>query len=278
MDKDDKLYVKMMNNKGIIIGLILLIVCIVFALLAPYISQYDPLETSGEDRLMSPSKDHLMGTDQLGRDIMSRVLYGSRYSLAIGISVVIVSTIMGTFIGLISGYYERIDKVLMRILDGFMAFPSIIIAITLAAIWGTGTLNIVLALSFANFTRMARVVRASVFSIKNLEYIDAGEVLGIGKVRILFRHILGNCFSPIIVQATFIFAISILDEAALSFLGVGIQAPLPIWGGMISEGRNFMSVAPWIILFPGGIMLMTVLGLNILGDGLSDVLDPKLNR
>lgn len=278
MDKNDKLYVKMMKNKGIIIGLILLIVCIVFSLLAPYISQYDPLETSGEDRLMSPSREHLMGTDQLGRDIMSRVLYGSRYSLAIGISVVVVSTIMGTFIGLISGYYEKIDRVIMRILDGFMAFPSIIIAITLAAIWGTGTLNIVLALSFANFTRMARVVRASVFSIKKLEYIDAGEVLGIGKARIIFRHILGNCFSPIIVQATFIFAISILDEAALSFLGVGIQAPLPSWGGMISEGRNFMSVAPWIILFPGGVMLMTVLGLNILGDGLSDILDPKSNR
>ena len=266
----------MKNHKSISMGSILLMVILFFAVFAPLISFYDPLETNGQKRLSAPSLQHYMGTDQLGRDIMSRVLYGAQSSLLVGGSVVFIVTIIGVIVGVLSGYYPKIDTVIMRIIDGFMAFPAIIIAIMLAAMLGTGKLNIILALSFAYFPRMTRVARASVLSIKELDYIDSARVSGAKDRYIIWKYILLNSLSPIIVQATFIFAISILDEAALSFLGIGIKAPEPSWGGMINEGRNFMTVAPWLMLFPGSIMLVAVLGLNILGDGLRDLMDPRL--
>lgn len=264
------------KHKSILAGFILLAIVLFFSCIAPIISRYNPIETSGVNRLKPPSLMHLMGTDQLGRDIMSRVLYGGRSSLLIGAAVVVFVTIAGTIVGALSGYYHKVDVVVMRILDGFMAFPSIIIAITLAAIWGTGKMNIILALSFANFSRMARVVRASVLSIKELDYINSAKALGAKDRYIIFKYIIRNSLSPIIVQSTFIFAISILDEAALSFLGVGIKAPEPSWGGMISEGRNYLTAVPWLVLYPGGAMLLAVLGLNILGDGLQELLAPRL--
>jgi len=251
-------------------------VILLFAVFASLISPYDPLETNGQERLSSPSLQHYMGTDQLGRDILSRVLYGAQSSLLIGGSVVFIVTISGVSVGVLSGYYPKIDAVIMRIIDGFMAFPAIIIAIMLAAMQGTGKLNIILALSFAYFPRMARVARASVLAIKELDYIDSARVAGAKDRHIIWKYILLNSLSPIIVQATFIFAISILDEAALSFLGIGIKAPEPSWGGMINEGRHFMTVAPWLMVFPGSILLIAVLGLNILGDGLRDLMDPRL--
>ncbi len=276
MKVSKSIYIFMKNHKSISMGSILLMVILFFAVFAPLISFYDPLETNGQKRLSAPSLQHYMGTDQLGRDIMSRVLYGAQSSLLVGGSVVFIVTIIGVIVGVLSGYYPKIDTVIMRIIDGFMAFPAIIIAIMLAAMLGTGKLNIILALSFAYFPRMTRVARASVLSIKELDYIDSARVSGAKDRYIIWKYILLNSLSPIIVQATFIFAISILDEAALSFLGIGIKAPEPSWGGMINEGRNFMTVAPWLMLFPGSIMLVAVLGLNILGDGLRDLMDPRL--
>ena len=276
MKVSKSIYIFMKNHKSISIGSIFLIVILFFAVLAPLISLYDPLETNGQKRLSPPSLQHYMGTDQLGRDIMSRVLYGAQSSLLVGGSVVFIVTIIGVIVGVLSGYYPKIDTVIMRIIDGLMAFPAIIIAIMLAAILGTGKLNIILALSFAYFPWMTRVARASVLSIKELDYIDSARVSGAKDRYTIWKYVLLNSLSPIIVQATFIFAISILDEAALSFLGIGIKAPEPSWGGMINEGRNFMTVAPWLMLFPGSIMLVAVLGLNILGDGLRDLMDPRL--
>lgn len=265
----------MTKHKSISIGSFLFVLILLSAVFAPILSGYDPIETNGGARLSPPSWDHLMGTDQLGRDIFSRVLFGARSSLIVGGGVVFITTLAGVSVGVLSGYYPRIDGVVMRVIDGFMAFPAIIIAIMLAAVWGTGKMNIIFALSFAYFSRMARVARGSVLSIKNQDYVDSVRVLGARDRHILWKYILLNSLSPIIVQATFVFAISILDEAALSFLGIGIQAPEPSWGGMINDGRNYMTVSPWLMLFPGGVMFAAVLGLNILGDGLRDLLDPR---
>ena len=217
-----------------------------------------------------------MGTDHFGRDIMSRLIYGARVSIQIGISVVVLSTFIGGLIGLVAGYYSKVDNLIMRILDGFMAFPGIIIAIILAAICGAGKLNIIMALSFSYFPQMARVVRSCILIGKEWECVESAKSSGAQDGYILFKYILLNSLSPIIVQATFIFALAILDEAVLSFLGLGIEPPYPSWGGMITEGRAFMSVAPWEIMFPGVAIMITVLGLNLLGDGLRDYLDPRL--
>lgn len=256
---------------GTVIGLVFLT-----AVAAPLLTKFNPLEVNGKERLLPPSWIHPMGTDHFGRDIMSRLVYGARISMEVGISVVVLSTLMGGLIGLAAGYYHRLDNLIMRILDGFMAFPGIIIAIILAAVWGAGKLNIILALSFAYFPQMARVVRGCVLTGKEWECVESAKSSGAKDGHILIRYILLNSLSPIIVQATFTFAVAILDEAALSFLGMGIEPPHPSWGGMITEGRSFMSVAPWEMIFPGAAIMVTVLGLNLLGDGLRDYLDPRL--
>lgn len=260
----------------IAIGGVVIAVVFFTALIAPLLTKFNPLELNGKGRLLPPSLVHPMGTDHFGRDIMSRLLYGARISMEVGISVVILSTIIGGIIGLAAGYYNKVDNLIMRILDGFMAFPGIIIAIILAAVWGAGKLNIILALSFAYFPQMARVVRGCVLTGKEWECVESAKSSGAKDGHILLKYILLNSLSPIIVQATFTFAVAILDEAALSFLGLGIEPPNPSWGGMITEGRSFMSVAPWGMIFPGAAIMVTVLGLNLLGDGLRDYLDPRL--
>ena len=264
------------SHPYIMIGGSFAVVMALAALAAPILTSFDPLEVSGKDRLLAPSSAHIMGTDHFGRDVMSRLLYGARVSIEVGLSVVVLSTIMGGTIGLIAGYYKKFDNVVMRIIDGFMAFPGIIVAIMLAAIWGAGKLNIILALSFAYFPPMARVVRSCVISVKEWECVESAKAAGARDGHIISKYILFNSLSPIIVQATFSFAVAILDEAALSFLGVGIEPPYPSWGGMITEGRAFMAIAPWEMVFPGLAIVITVLGLNLLGDGLRDLLDPRL--
>lgn len=264
------------EHSCITIGGSIIVIMVLVSLMAPILTSYNPLEGIGKERLLPPSLMHPMGTDQFGRDVMSRLVYGARVSMEIGLSVVVLSTIIGVCVGLIAGYYKKVDNIIMRIFDGFMAFPGIIIAITLVTIWGAGKVNIILALTFAYIPPMARVVRSNVISVKELECVESAKAVGATDIHIIFKYILLNSLSPIIVQSTSTFARAILDEAALSFLGVGIEPPYPSWGGMITEARAFMDISPWQMVFPGLAIVVTVFGLNILGDGLRDYFDPKL--
>lgn len=259
-------------------AIIILIILSFLSLFAPVLTDYNPVRNNARNRLKPPSREHFLGTDQYGRDIFTRILYGLRTSMEVGISVVILTVFFGGLVGILAGYYPKIDQIIMRILDAMMAFPGIIIAISLAAIWGAGKLNIILALSFAYFPKMARIVRSAVISIRDLEYVESARAVGAKDIRIIFNYILKNSASPIIVQATFNFALAILDEAALSFLGVGIMPPAPSLGSMITDARTYMVIAPWMIFAPGLMIVFAVLSLNLLGDGLRDLLDPHFQN
>ncbi len=265
-----------LRHPYIITALIMLIILFTLALLAPVLTDYDPENNDARNRLKPPSSNHFLGTDEFGRDVFTRLIYGIRASMQVGLSVVILTALFGVIVGVLAGYYPRLDNVIMRFLDGMMAFPGIIIAISLAAIWGAGKYNIILALSFAYFPKMARIVRSAVISIKDIEYVESARAVGAKDNYIIFNYILRNCASPILVQATFNFALAILDEAALSFLGIGIMPPTPSLGGMITDARSYMTVAPWLIISPGVMIILSVLSLNLLGDGLRDFLDPHL--
>lgn len=269
---------KRQYNIFLIVGIVIVLTAIFIAVFCPIITKYDPLLVNVKERITAPTGQHKLGTDEMGRDVLSRMFFGVRASMIIGVSVAIISTVAGIIVGVIAGYYKKVDNVLMRILDGVMAFPSIIIAIALAGILGTGKINIIIALSVAYFPTMARIVRSSVLSLRDIEYVQSIKVLGASDVYIIIHHIIPNIISPIIVQMTFIFALAVFDEAALSYLGVGIRAPEPSLGGMVSDARKYMSVAPWTILYPGLMIAYIVLGLNLLGDGLRDYFDPKLNE
>lgn len=269
---------KRQYNIFLIVGIVIVLTAIFIAVFCPIITKYDPLLVNVKERITAPTGQHKLGTDEMGRDVLSRMFFGVRASMIIGVSVAIISTMAGIIVGVIAGYYNKVDNVLMRILDGVMAFPSIIIAIALAGILGTGKINIIIALSVAYFPTMARIVRSSVLSLRDIEYVQSIKVLGASDVYIIIHHIIPNIISPIIVQMTFIFALAVFDEAALSYLGVGIRAPEPSLGGMVSDARKYMSVAPWTILYPGLMIAYIVLGLNLLGDGLRDYFDPKLNE
>lgn len=265
-----------LKHPYIITAAVILAVMFFLALFAPFLTDYDPTKNDARNRLKPPSLQHFLGTDEFGRDVFTRLIYGVRASMEVGLSVVFLTVIFGGFIGTISGYYPDLDNIIMRVLDGMMAFPGIIIAISLAAIWGAGKYNIILALSFAYFPKMARIVRSAVISIKDLEYVESARAAGAKDKHIIFKYILRNSASPILVQATFNFALAILDEAALSFLGVGIMPPTPSLGGMITDARSYMTVAPWLIISPGIMIVLSVLSLNLLGDGMRDLLDPHL--
>lgn len=256
-------------------GLVVLAVVLV-ALLAPALSPYDPQEIEVPRRLASPSSVHPFGTDNMGRDIFSRVIYGARISFMVGALVVVGTAAAGIALGLSAGYVDRLDKVLMRIMDGLMAFPSILLAVALMAALGARLSNVIIALSIVYTPNVARVVRSVTLVVRELDYVQAAQALGATDSRILSRHVLPNCMAPVIVQCTFIFAQSVLAEASLSFLGVGLPPYIPSWGTIITTGRMFMQTAPWITIFPGLAILVTVLGLNLLGDGLRDLADPRL--
>jgi peptide/nickel transport system permease protein len=262
----------------IITSIIILSLLLFLSLAAPLLTNYNPVRNDARNRLKAPSAVHFLGTDQFGRDVFTRILYGLRASLEVGLAVVFLTVLTGGIVGVLAGFYPGLDKFIMRILDALMAFPGIIIAISLAAIWGAGKLNIILALSFAYFPKMARIVRSSVVAIKDLDYVESARAAGARDSRIIAAYILRNSASPIMVQATFNFALAILDEAALSFLGVGIMPPAPSLGAMITEARNYMVVAPWLIIAPGIMIILSVLSLNLLGDGLRDLLDPHLKN
>jgi len=259
-----------------LLGMVLVALTVLVAVLAPAIGRWEPQRLDVQARLAPPTATHWMGTDDVGRDVWSRVVHGTRLSMLVGGAVVALSFVGGIVFGLLGGYYRPLDNVLMRIMDGFMAFPGIILAIAMMASLGPSVVNVIVALGVVYVPRVARIVRGSVLVIRETPYVEAALALGAPDLTVLGRHVLPNCLSPVIVQGTFIFAAAVLGEAALSFLGVGVPPQIPSWGNVLAEGRLYLQQAPWLTLFPGGAIMGCILGLNLFGDGLRDLLDPKM--
>ncbi len=271
------LFLRMVRRRRVIgVGVVILFFIVTAAVAAPWLTSYDPLGIDAPSRLQPPGPAHRFGTDDFGQDIYTRVLFGARLSLLVGVLVTVLAVSVGIVVGLVAGSIPRVDRVLMRVMDGLMAFPDILLAIALMAALGSSLRNVVIALAFVYTPRVARVVRASVLVIVNQEYVEAARAIGASGARILARHILANSVSPVIVQATFIAAYAMLGEAALSFLGVGVPPQIPTWGGIIAGGQVYLRQAWWISIFPGAAIILSVLALNLLGDGLRDFLDPRL--
>jgi peptide/nickel transport system permease protein len=237
-----------------------------------------PNDTAVSERLSAPTGTHWLGTDELGRDLFARIAFGGRYSLTIAAMTAIGSILFGTFFGLVAGFFRRLDTPIMRLVDAMMSFPDILLAIALVAILGPSMLNVVLALVLVYTPRVARVVRASTLVVRELLFVEAARAVGVSTGRILWRHILPNLMSPILVQASFIFAYAILAEAALSFLGVGVPPEIPTWGTMVAGSQQYAHEALWIVMFPGFAIILTALSLQLLGDGVRDLLDPRLKK
>jgi len=267
---------RLFRNRSFAIGFVLVAIVAVVAALAPWIAPSDPNRMAIRFRFREPSWDYPLGTDNLGRNMLSRVVYGARLSLLIGAGVVLLNAVFGVVLGALAGYFRRLDGPLMRLADALMAFPSILLAIAIAAALGPSALTAVIALAVVYIPRTARILRASVLVVRELDYVQAARAAGAGHWRILRRHILPNCMAPLIVQLSFVFAYAVLSEAVLSFLGLGAPPTVPSWGMLIAEGRAYIREAPWLTVVPGCAIAMTVLGLNLLGDGLRDVLDPRL--
>jgi peptide/nickel transport system permease protein len=259
-----------------VVGVVLVALVVLVAALAPALVRWDPLALDVKSRLEPPSGRHWLGTDDVGRDVLSRVLHGARISMVVGGVAVLLAVVAGLVVGLAAGYYRALDNTLMRVMDGLMAFPAIILAIALMASLGPSVRNVIVALGVVYTPRIARIVRGSVLVVRELPYVEAARGLGAPDATILRRHVLPNCLSPVIVQATFIFALAVLGEAALSFLGVGAPPATPSWGNILAEGRLYIQQAPWLTLAPGVAIMATIVGLNLFGDGLRDALDPKL--
>ncbi|MCW3793516.1 ABC transporter permease [Paenibacillus sp. LS1] len=267
------------KNRLALAGLIIIVFFILLAFLAPYIAPYDYKEQVLADRLQAPSAEHWFGTDDLGRDVFSRVLHGARISLWVGFFSVIGSIIAGTLLGLIAGFYGKwADMLISRLFDILLAFPGILLAIAIVAILGPSLQNALLAIAIVNIPTYGRLVRSRVLSLRQEEFITSARTLGAGNGRILFRHILPNSLTPLIVQGTLGIGTAIIEAAALGFLGMGAQPPDPEWGKMLSDSRQFIQKAPWTLIFPGVSIMLTVLGFNLMGDGLRDTLDPKMAK
>jgi peptide/nickel transport system permease protein len=265
------------RNPLSLVGIVIILGLCILALLAPYIAPHDPYATDPINKLQPPSKRNPMGTDGLGRDVWSRVLYGTRISLWIAFLILIISGTLGTVIGIISAYLGGFwDNVLMRITDIFMAFPQLILAMAVAAALGPSLTNVVLAISFGAWTVFARLARSRAIAVVQEDFVEAARACGAGHFRLLFVHILPLALSPVIIQGTLSMGGIILTAAGLGFLGFGAQPPSPEWGLMVSEGRNFMPHAWWVSTFPGLAIMITVLGFNLLGDGIRDILDPRM--
>lgn len=270
---------RLMNNKSAVIGGVIIIIVIISAIFAPAISPYDPYEMNMPGRLQEPDGTHILGTDQFGRDLLTRLIYGARVSLQVGVIAVGLSMFVGVFLGLVAGYYGGwIDRIIMRFVDIFLAFPIILLAIAFVAALGPSTKNVMLALGMIYWTNYARVVRSSVLSIKEEEYILAAITTGASDFRIIFTYILPNALAPIIVMATLGLGTAIISESTLSFLGLGVQPPTASWGSTLSFGLKFLRDAPHLSIFPGLAIMLTVLGFNLLGNGIRDITDPKLTR
>lgn len=267
------------KNKSALFGAVIIFIFFLLAIIGPLIAPYEPNVPNIKDKLLPPNADYWLGTDDKGRDILTRLLYGARISLSVGL----ISTILGAFIGItmgiISGYYGKwVDTLIMRFCDILLAFPGILLALAIVSVLGASTINVIIAVAFFAIPTFARIVRGSTLSVKKLEYIDAIKAMGASDLRIIFFHILPNILSPIIIQSTLYIASAIVTASSLSFLGMGTKPPTPEWGTMLAQGRSYISQAPHITLFPGLAILLVVVGFNLFGDGLRDALDPKTRK
>ncbi len=266
-------------NKGAMLGMIILLAIVVLAFVAPLIMPYDYNQMDIQNKFLGPCKEHLFGTDQYGRDVFSRILYGAKYSLILGIGSIIVSTCGGIILGAISGFFGGItDNVIMRLCDVIQSVPGMILNIALACVLGTGIFNTVLALGIGGVAGTARLMRASILKVRKMDYLEAAVSSNCSSTRIIIKHVLPNSFSPIIVQATMGVGARIIGAAGLSYLGLGVQPPLLEWGAMLTAGRDFIKQYPYLTLIPGLCIAIVVLSLNLFGDGLRDALDPKLKK
>ena len=273
------------RNTGAVIGLVVFVALVLVAIFAPLVAAHSPDAQNRAMLLLPPvwasngTWEYILGTDAVGRDILSRLIYGSRFSLFIGVVVVTLSVLSGVFLGLIAGYFGgKVDSFIMRIMDIILAFPSLLLALVLVAVLGPGLINAMIAIALVNQPHFVRLTRAAVMTERSKDYVVGSRVAGAGTGRLMFLTILPNCLAPLIVQATLAFSAAILDAAALGFLGMGAQPPTPEWGTMLAESREFIQRAWWVVTFPGLAILITVLAINLMGDGLRDALDPKLKR
>lgn len=259
-------------------GFLIVSLMVIMALFAPLIAPHNPNQLNlPAQRLPPGSSSHLLGTDHLGRDLLSRIIWGARISLLVGIVAVGIGIILGTLLGLLAGYFRgRTETLIMRFIDVMICFPTLLLALAIIAILGPAMVNVMIAVGLTMMPRFARLVRSKVLSLRELEYVEAAQATGMSSARIIFRHILPNATSDMVVFATLNIGVAILVESSLSFLGLGVQPPTPTWGNIVAEGRRFLLPAPWISLFPGAVIMLTVLGLNFVGDGIRDALDPRL--
>ena len=269
---------RLVTRKTVMIGLLILAVVAALAILAPLIAPYSPSRLSVVNRLKPPSGVYWFGTDEFGRDVFSRTIYAGRLSLLVGASVVAFAAVFGVALGLVAGFFRHLDTPIARIIDAMMAFPDILLAIALVAALGPSLVTVIVALGIVYTPRLARIVRASTLVIRELPYVEAARALGVPTWRIMSRHVLRNLVSPILVQGTFIFAYAMLAEAGLSFLGLGVSPEVPTWGTMIAAGRQYIGQADWMTLFPGIAIILSVLSLQMVGDGFRDLLDPRLRK
>lgn len=269
---------RLLKRKTVAAGLLVLLVFVLLAVFAPMIAPYSPSKLSIVNRLKPPSELYWFGTDEFGRDVFSRTIYAGRLSLLVGAAVVALSALIGITLGLLAGFFQKMDTPIARLIDAMMAFPDILLAIALVAALGPSLTTVIIALAVVYSPRLARIVRASTLVIRELPYVEAAKALGISTFHIMTRHVLRNLVSPILVQCTFLFASAMLAEAGLSFLGLGVSPEIPTWGTMISAGRQYIGQADWMTYFPGFAIILSVLSLQMVGDGLRDMLDPRLRR
>lgn len=270
---------KISKNKSAVFGASIILLFFILAIIGPMIAPYDPNKPMMANKLLTPNAEHWLGTDDKGRDILTRLLYGARISLMVGLVSTILGAAIGITMGIISGYYGRwVDTIIMRFCDVLLAFPGILLALAIVSVLGASTTNVIIAVAFFAIPTFARIVRGSTLSVKKLEYIDAIKAMGASDFRIIFKHVLPNILSPIIIQSTLYIASAIVTASSLSFLGMGTRPPDPEWGTMLAQGRSYIAQAPHITLFPGLAILLVVVGFNLFGDGLRDALDPKTKR
>jgi len=273
------LWRRLRKSRAAVAGACIVLIFVLMAILAPVLVPYNPIQGNLNDRLQSFSGAHWLGTDELGRDLLSRILYGARVSLQIQIVAVVLALVVGVLLGSLSGYLGGyVDTIIMRCMDILLAFPGIFLALGIIAALGPGLLNLMFAAGISSIPQFARIVRASILSLKEREFVEAALALGSGSNRVMFRHLLPNCLAPIIVQSTLRMATVLLTASGLSFLGLGVQPPMPEWGAMLSNSRSYLIVAPHVATIPGLAIMVVVVGFNLFGDGLRDTLDPRLRQ